>query len=169
MNVYAASVSQMKKMLGNLDKWIDTAVEHGNKKSFDPEVLLGLRLIPDQYPLLRQVQAACDAAKAAGARLAGKEPPRHPDTEKTLEEVKKRIHTVVSYLDTLTEKDFEGAESRKVLLPFLEGKHMLGAEYLVEMAQPNFYFHVTTAYAILRKNGVELGKRDFIGSLTLHG
>jgi hypothetical protein len=167
MNVYAASVSQMKKMLTNLDKWLDIAVEHAKKKSFEPNVLVDLRLVPDQYPLVRQVQAACDNAKFAAARLAGKDPPSHPDTEKTVEELKARIQKVLTYLGEFSEKDFEGAETRKVTLSFLEGKHLLGRDYLVEMVQPNFYFHVTTAYAILRKNGVELGKRDYIGSLNV--
>jgi len=169
MNLYAASIVQMKKMLVNLDKWLDVAVEHGKKKSVEPSVLLQLRLIPDQYPLLRQVQAACDAAKFAAARLADKDPPAHPDTEQTIDELKARIQKVVAYLDGFGAKDFDGAETREVKLPWLEGKHLSGQDYLVEMAQPNFYFHVTTAYAILRKNGVELGKRDFIGSLNIQG
>ncbi len=167
MNHYAASVAEMKKMLSNLDRWLDVAVDHAKKKSFEPTVLLQLRLIPDQYPLLRQIQAACDAAKFAAARLAGKEPPAHPDNEQTLDEIKARIQKVVTYLGEFGDKDFEGADTRKIALPWLEGKHLVGQDYFVEMAQPNFFFHVTTAYAILRKNGVELGKRDYIGSLNV--
>jgi hypothetical protein len=168
MSLYESAVLQTKKMLGNLEKWLDAGVAYAQKKSFDPGVLLVARLAPDQYALTRQVQAACDAAKFLAARLAGKDPPKHPDTEQTVDEVKKRIQAVVAYLDTFTPADFAGAETRHVELAFLEGKYVLGSDYAREMALPNFYFHVTTAYAILRHNGVDLGKRDFIGGLTTH-
>jgi hypothetical protein len=168
MNVYEASVGQFKKSLGQIDKWLEAAVLHAQKKSFDPNVLLAARLAPDQYALVRQVQSSCDAAKFAAARLTGKEAPKHPDTEQTIDELRARIGSCVGYLGTFVAADFVGAESRKIELPWLEGKFVLGSDYLVEMVTPNFYFHVTTAYAILRHNGVELGKRDFIGSLTTH-
>jgi hypothetical protein len=161
------AVVQTKKMLGSIERWLDAAVAFAQKKSFDPETLLAARLAPDQYPLLRQIQVSCDNAKFIAARLSGKEAPKHPDTEKTLEEIRARIHAVTAYLDTFKPADFEGAATRHVELPFAEGKYLTGADYLREMALPNFYFHVTTAYAILRHNGVELGKRDFIGSLDL--
>ena len=167
MSIYEASVPQMKKLLNQLDAWLIAGEAHAKKKSFDPSVLVAARLAPDQYPLVRQVQAACDAAKSAVARLTGKEPPSHPDTEKTMEELHARIRTCVAYLDTFTAADFVGADKRVVALPFLEGKTILAGDYLNELALPNFYFHLTTAYAILRHNGVELGKRDFIGSLKL--
>ena len=166
MNPYEASVHQMKKMLTNLDKWLEASVSFAHKKSFDPNTLLSARLAPDQYPLVRQVQTSCDTAKFAAARLTGKEPPKHPDTEQTIDELRARIRACTSYLDTLKSADFAESGTRRVDLPFLEGKHLLGSDYLIEMATPNFYFHVTTAYAILRHNGVELGKRDFIGGLT---
>ncbi len=168
MSLFEASVPQFKKMLNNLDKWLEASITHAQKKSFDPNVLASSRLAPDQYPLVRQVQAACDSAKFPAARLAGKEAPKHPDTEQTMDELRARIRTCVTYLDTLTKADFAGAETRNVELPFLENKVMIGSEYLTEMALPNFYFHVTTAYAILRHNGIDLGKRDFIGNLNLH-
>jgi hypothetical protein len=168
MDHSAASIAQMKKMLENLDKWLSKAEAHAKDKKIDAHVLLGLRLIADQYPLVRQVQSACDTAKFAAARLAGKTPPSHPDTEQTLEELHARIQKTCAYLAEFTAKDFEGADARKVVLPFIEGRYLHGADYLVEMAQPNFYFHVTTAYAILRKAGVDVGKIDFIGSLTTH-
>jgi len=167
MSIYETAIVQTRKMLTSLDKWLETAVAHAQKKSFDPNVLLSARLAPDQYPLVRQVQSACDSAKSNAARLAGKEPPKHPDTEQTVDELHARIRTVVAYLDTFTAADFEGAATRPVVLPFLEGKVILGSDYLREMAVPNFYFHLTTAYTILRHNGVDLGKRDFIGSLNL--
>lgn len=167
MSLYEGSVPQMKKLLNQLDAWLTAGEAHAKKKSFDPSVLVAARLAPDQYPLLRQVQSASDAAKAAAARLTGKEPPSHPDTEKTMEELHARIRTCVAYLDTFTAADFVGADKRAISLPFLEGKSLLGGDYLNELALPNFYFHLATAYAILRHNGVELGKRDFIGSLKL--
>jgi hypothetical protein len=166
MAIYEQVILQNKKMLTNLDHWLEAGIAHAQKKSFDPGVLLLARLAPDQYTLTRQIQAACDNAKFTAARLSGKEPPKHPDTEQTMDELRKRIHAVVAYLDTFTAADFSGAEDRAVELPFLEGKVIRGVDYLREMALPNFYFHITTAYAILRHNGVEVGKRDFIGTLT---
>ncbi len=163
-----ASIVQLKKMLGNLERWIDKGVEHAKKKNFDPNVLLQARLAPDQYPLVRQIQAACDGPKFAAARLSGKEPPKNPDTETTIDEIRARIHATVAYLDTFKEADFAGAETRRVALPFLEGKVIIGDDYLTEMVLPNVYFHVVHAYAILRHNGVDVGKMDFLGSLTLH-
>jgi hypothetical protein len=167
MSLYEASVPQFKKMLGNLDKWLEAGVAFAQKKSFDPSVLLAARLAPNQYALTRQIQSACDSAKFPVARLTGKEAPKHPDTEQTVEELRKRIRLVQEYLDTFSVADFAGAAEREIALPFLEGKLLLGRDYLTEMALPNFYFHVTTAYGILRHLGVELGKMDFIGSLKM--
>jgi hypothetical protein len=168
MSFAYASVLQSKKMLTNLEGWLDKAVAHATSKSFDPETLLLARLAPDQYPLLRQIQSSCDGAKFMAARLSGKEPPKHPDTEQTLEQVRARIRTVVTYLGTFQASDFAEADARPVALPSREGKLIKGADFLVEMALPNFYFHVTTAYAILRHNGVDVGKRDFIGSVAFY-
>jgi uncharacterized protein len=167
MSLYSSSVPQLSKMLQNLDRWLTKAEENAKARSFDPAVLLTSRLAPDQYALTRQVQAACDSAKFTAARLSGKTAPSHPDTETTLEELHARIRAVVEFLGTFTEADFEGAEARTVALPFAPGKGMNGADYLTEMALPNFYFHVTTAYAILRHNGVPVGKIDFIGSMRM--
>ena len=167
MSLYEASVPQLKKMLNGLDTWLEAAVAHAQKKSFDPSVLLSARLAPDQYPLTRQIQSSCDIAKFAAARLTGKEAPKHPDTEQTVDELRARIRACVSFLDTFTAADFEGAAKRLIDLPFMPGKALHGTDYLNEMALPNFYFHVTTAYAILRHNGVPLGKMNFIGSLKL--
>jgi hypothetical protein len=164
MSLYQATLVQQKKMLLGLEKWIDTAEAYAKKKSFDTSVLVNARLAPDQYPFVRQVQAACDAAKFGAARLTGKTPPSHPDTETTFDELRARIRSVTSYLDTFSPADFEGAADRKVALPFLEGKVIRGEDYANQMVLANFYFHVTTAYAILRHNGVELGKRDFLGA-----
>lgn len=168
MSLYQASVPPMKKMLGNLGRWLDAASKHATDKGFDPNVFASSRLAPDQYPLTRQVQSCCDAAKFTASRLSGRDAPSHPDTEQTLDDLKARVKTVVEHLGSLDPADFEGAKSRRVALPFLADQYVTGADYLHEMALPNFYFHLTTAYAILRHNGVNLGKRDFIGSLTTH-
>jgi len=169
MSLYESSVPQFKKMLGNLDKWLEEATQFAKTKSFDPNVLVQSRLAPDMYPLVRQVQSCCDSAKFACSRLAAKDPPKHPDTETTIEELRARIKTCMTYLDTFKPADFEGAEKRRVDLPFLEGKWLVGSDYLCQMALPNFYFHVVTAYAILRHNGVPLGKMGYIGALPLNG
>ncbi|MFO0696233.1 MAG: DUF1993 domain-containing protein [Polyangiales bacterium] len=167
MSLYSSSVPQFQKMLRLLETWLDKAEAHAAAKKYDPAILLQARLAPDMFPLIRQIQAACDAAKGAAAHLAGREPPKHPDTETTLPEIRERVKTVLAYLDTVTEKDFEGAADRRVGLGFLPGKVIVGQEYLIELALPNFYFHVTMTYAILRHNGIDLGKRDFIGGLRL--
>jgi uncharacterized protein len=165
--MYNQMFGQMKKMLGQLDKWLETAAAFAQTKAFDPNVFLGLRLAPDQFAFARQVQSACDTAKLGAARLAGKQPPSHPDTEQTLDELRARIRTVVAYLDTFSAQDFEGAATRIVTQPRWEGKVMTGADYFLEHALPNFFFHLTHAYAILRHNGVNLGKRDYLGPLSL--
>jgi hypothetical protein len=157
------AIVQMKKMLLNMEAWFAKAVAHAKARSFDPEVFLGARLAPDQLPLVRQVQSACDRAKFIGARLAGKEPPRHPDDEKTMAEIGTRIRVCVAYLDTFVAEDFREASTRIVQLPFFDDKTIEGSDYLAELGLPGFYFHVTTAYSILRHNGVALTMRDFIG------
>jgi hypothetical protein len=165
--MYYAIFSQMKKQLGQLDKWLDAAAAEAKAKSFDPNVFLGLRLSPDQFAFARQVQTACDTAKLAASRLTGKDAPTYPDTEQTLDELHTRVRSVVQYLDTLSAKDFEGAAARVVTQPRWEGKGMSGADYFVEHVIPNFYFHLTHSYAILRHNGVNIGKRDYLGALSL--
>jgi hypothetical protein len=165
--MYYETFCQMKKMLGQLDKWLEAAGSYAQSKSFDPKVFLGLRLAPDQFAFARQVQTACDTAKLAASRLTGKEAPSHPDTEQTLEELRARVRSVLAYLDGLSAKDFDGAATRVVTQPRWEGKVMTGADYFLEHAGPNFFFHLTHAYAILRHNGVSIGKRDYLGPLSL--
>jgi hypothetical protein len=165
--MYFEMIGQMKKVLGQLEKWLEAANAHAAAKSFDPNVFLGLRLAPDQFALARQVQTTCDTAKLAAARLTGKEAPKHPDTEQTLDELRARAKSVVEYLDTFTAADFAGADTRQVTQPRWEGKFMLGADYFREHALPNFYFHSSHVYAILRHNGVSLGKRDFLGPMSM--
>ncbi len=165
--MYYETLCQMKKMLGQLDKWMEAAASYAQTKSFDPNVFVGLRLAPDQFAFARQVQSTCDTAKFVAARLAGKDAPAHPDTEQTLDELRARVRTVVAYLDGFSAKDFQGAATRVITQPRWEGKVMTGADYFLEHAVPNFFFHLTHAYAILRHNGVNIGKRDYLGTLNL--
>ena len=167
MNLYDATIPVFTKLLRQVDRWLDKAVASAEQRKFDPEILLGARLAPDQYSLLRQIQAACDQAKLTAAKLAGKEPPSHPDTEKTIAELRARIATCVKYVESVPQAAYNGAEARRVAPAWLQGKWMRGDDYLTQVGAPNFYFHVAMAYAILRHNGVELGKMDYIGGLPL--
>lgn len=161
------TVAQFAKMLENLDGWLATGVAFAEQKKFSPDVLAQARLAPDQYELVRQVQSACDAAKYAAAYLSGQQAPAHPDTEKTVDELRARIRTCVAYLRSVGASQYAGASERRVSPAWLQGKWMRGDAYLGQIAVPNFYFHVTTAYAILRHNGVGLGKLDFIGTMPV--
>jgi hypothetical protein len=167
MSAFLVSAPQFSNMLGNLDRWLDKATEYATTRGFDPNVLLSSRLAPDQFPLLRQIQSACDTAKISASLLAGKTPPKHPDTEQTIPELKARIASVRSYLEEFTQEEFEAAATRVLSPPALRGRSALGADYLAGFSLPNFYFHVSMAYAILRHNGVPLGKLDFIGRIKL--
>jgi len=160
-------VLEMKKLLGHMNAWIDKAEAHAAGKDYDPNALLQARLAPDMFPLVGQFQNACDNAKFAAAFTAGKEPPSHPDVENSFTELRIRLVSVIEYLGTFTEADFADAETRVVKRPRWEGKSMRAVDYFLEQAQPNFFFHLTTAYALLRHNGVDLGKRDYIGRLSL--
>ena len=164
--MYTETFSQMKKQLGQLDKWLTTATEHAKLKSFDPNVFITLRLAPDQFPLARQVQICCDTVKLAASYLSGKPAESHADTEQTLEDLQHRVRSVITYLEGFGAKDFEGAAAQVVSQPRWKGEWMTGADYFLQHAIPNFYFHLTTAYAILRHNGVNLGKRDYLGQQT---
>jgi uncharacterized protein len=164
--MYYAIFGQMKKMLGQLDKWFDAASAHAQARSFDPNAFVQFRLAPDQFAFARQVQLTCDTAKFAASRLTGKEAPSHPDTEQTIDELRARVRSTLAYLDGLSETDFEGAATRQVTQPRWEGKFMTGADYFVEHAVPNFFFHISHVYALLRHNGVNVGKRDYLGALT---
>lgn len=144
------------------------AAAHAEQKKFDKETFMQARLAPDAYPLLRQIQAAADGGKLLAARLSGKQAPVHTDDEKTFDEARARIKKATDFIDRLDAKDFEGAGSRPVAIPFLgEKKGMKGIDYAFEFSGPNFMFHIITAYQILRHNGVELGKREFIGAMNI--
>lgn len=168
MSLYQDSVVQMSKMLRNLAGWLAKAREFAKTKECSPDDFVGFRLTFDMRPLAFQVQSACDSAKFAAAKLAGVTPPVHPDTETTMAELEQRVAAVLEFLDGMKPEQFEGAAEREALLPFLPGKAMYGADYLREMALPNFYFHVTMTYALLRQAGVKVGKIEYIGGLTLH-
>jgi hypothetical protein len=164
--MYLEIVSEMKKQLAQLDKWLDAAVEFAGTRSFDAGNLLGMRLAPDQFAFLRQVQTACDSAKFAASRASGAEAPNQPDNEQSIDDLHARVRATVKYLDGFSTASFAGADTRVVALPRWEGKSLTAAAYFIEHAVPNFYFHLTHAYAILRHAGVPLGKRDYLGTLS---
>jgi hypothetical protein len=167
MNLYTLTVPYFDKSLQNADTWIDKTLAFAKTKNFDANDLLTARLAPDQFPLVKQFQSICDQAKFICARTTGKTPPSHPDTEKTWDEIRPRIRAVREYVNTFKPSDFEGAETRMITLPWAPGKAMAGEAYVLELSLPNFGFHLVTAYSILRHNGVELGKMDFLGSIPL--
>jgi hypothetical protein len=156
-------VSQFSRMLTNLDAWLQAGVDFASSKGFSPDVLAQARLAPDQFSLVQQVQSACDQAKYAAAYLSGQAPPSHPDTETTIEELRARIAAARSFVDSVKEPAYANAATIRVAPPWMGGKSVRGDGYLMRVGIPNFYFHVTTAYAILRHNGVVLGKGDYIG------
>jgi hypothetical protein len=158
---------EMRKLLGHMNAWIDKAEAHAATKGYDANTLLQARLAPDMLPLVRQFQNACDNAKFAAAfhhREGAARPTRIPS--RASPEVRARIGSVIDYLGTFTEADFRDTDAREVKRPRWEGKSMRATDYFVEQALPNFFFHLNMAYAILRHNGVDLGKRDYIGQLS---
>lgn len=158
------SVPIFVQMLTSLSALLDKAAAFAEARKIDPKVLLESRLAPDMFQLTRQVQLATDFAKGAAGRLAGVELPKYPDVETTIEELKQRIQTTIGFVSGLDRAAIDAGADRDVTLP-IGGKPMTfkGQAYLAHLALPNFYFHCTTAYAILRHNGVEVGKRDFVG------
>jgi uncharacterized protein len=164
--MHSMSVPVFAKTLGNLSAILDKAAAHAEAKKIDPSVLLASRLYPDMFPLTKQVQVACDFAKGTVARLAGQEPPKYDDNETTIAALKARIAKTVDYVQGFSAAQFSGAEEREVQMKIRDQTLTFkGLPYLAHMALPNFFFHATTAYDILRHNGVELGKRDFIGAI----
>jgi hypothetical protein len=165
ISMYQASAPRFANTLKNLSAILDKAQAHADAKKIDPRVLTAARLYPDMFPMSRQVQSACDTAKGAVARLAGVEIPVHEDTEQTIEELKARIAKTITFIQTIQPAQVDGSEDKEVVLKFRSGEvKFKGMQYLLGHALPNFYFHVTTAYDILRHNGVEVGKRDYIGT-----
>ncbi len=164
--MYSMSVETFVPRLRALAQILDKAARHASAKKFDPSVLVNARLAPDMYPLVKQVQIACDFAKNSTARLAGQDPPRFEDNEQTLEELKARIAKTLDYLQSVRAGALEGSEDRDVKVPLPNGASLdfKGLAFLKDSALPNFYFHLVTAYDILRHNGVEIGKRDFLSA-----
>ncbi len=166
LSMYQASVPAFLQMLNNFSAILDKAEAHSGNRKVDPEILLNYRLAPDMFPFVRQIQIAADLAKGAVARLAGVEVPKHEDTEKTLADLRARIAKTATFVQSFKPNDIDGSEGRDISLTL--GEHTMsfkGQPYLVHFVLPNFYFHCTTAYDILRHCGVELGKRDFIGAM----
>ncbi len=166
ISMYQASVPVFIRMLNNLKGILGKAAGHAQAKKIDESVLLDSRLYPDMFPLTRQVQIACDFARATPARLAAREPLALEDTEKTLAELVTRIDRSIDFVRSLPDGEIDGSETREIVRPVRgEPKKFTGINYLEQFALPNFFFHVTMAYAILRHCGVEIGKSDFIGTL----
>ncbi len=163
--IYEITIPQYIKMLKNLSAILEKGEKFALSKKAEPEVLLNSRLAIDQFNFIRQVQIACDTAKLSASRLTGKEAPTHDDSEKTFAQLQARISQTVAYLEAFKPADFQGSDERKITQPRWEGKHLLGFEFVVQHALPNLYFHVTAAYEILRHNGVEVGKKDFLGPM----
>ena len=162
--MYQASVPVFTRMLGNLRAILEKGAAHAEAKKFDAAVLVNGRLAPDMFALARQVQIAADMAKGCGARLAGIEPPKHDDNEATIPELLARIDKTLAFLKTLKPGQIDGSEEKAISLQLRSGaREFKGLDYLLFFAMPNFYFHCATAYNILRHNGVEIGKPDFLG------
>jgi hypothetical protein len=166
LSMYQASVPAFVQLLQAMSGVLDKAEAHAAQRKIDPAILLGARLFPDMFPLSRQVQIACDFAKGAAARLGGLEVPVYEDTEKTFAELKARIARTIAFVQSVKPAQIDGSENRDVTVK-IAGKPVTfkGQPYLVQFALPNFYFHLTAAYAVLRHSGVELGKRDYMGQV----
>ena len=165
ISVHSSTIDIFTHALGNLSAILEKGVAHATARKFDPNVLVASRLAPDMLPLSRQVQIVCDLAKNSASRLAGIDPPRFEDNEKTIEELRARIARTIEYLKSIPASSFEGSEERDIKVP--AGERTLefkGLAFVQRWAIPNVFFHVTTAYNILRHNGVDIGKRDFLGN-----
>ena len=169
MSMSNASIPVFEISLNALSVLLDKAAAYAEAKKIDPTALLNTRLFPDMFALTRQVQSACDQAKNGAARLAGIDPPRYEDTETTIAELRARIAKTVAFVKTLDVKKIDASADREITFPLgaTNKGHMKGADYLNHFVLPNFYFHATTAYDILRHCGVEIGKRDFFGAIPM--
>ena len=166
ISMYQASVPCFVRTLGNLSAILDKAQAHVDAKKLDATALTSYRLYPDMLPMARQVQIACDAAKGLVARLSGLENPVHEDTEKTLVELQARIAKTLGFVQSVTPAQLDGTEEKDIVVKRGDTEtHYKGMQFLLGNALPNFYFHVTTAYNILRHNGIEIGKRDYLGKV----
>jgi hypothetical protein len=165
--MYFEAVAQLTQNVENLLTCLDKAAQHAATKKFDADVLATSRLAPDMQPLTYQIQSACDYVKGAAAWLSGEMPPRHEDTERTIDELRERIRKTVAFCRSIPKERYAGAGERKVKLSWTPAGTVIGGEdYLLQIVIPNAYFHMAMAYAILRHNGVDVGKRDFLGPLN---
>jgi hypothetical protein len=166
ITMHSASVPVFVRMLGNLDAWLVKAEAHAQAKKFESSVYLAARLAPDMLPFTKQIQIACDGAKFGVARLAGVEAPKHDDTEASLADLRERVRQTIAFVQSVPAAQIDGTEDKDVTIPRRTGSMTLKGEFFLKhYVMPNFYFHVTTAYALLRHNGVELGKMDYLGAL----
>lgn len=166
--MYYLAIRQFARSLKNLDTILGKAVSYAEARKFDVNNFVALRLFPDMLPLAAQVRIATDMAKAAAANLGGKEAPKFEDNEQTVEELRARVRRCITFLESFSESDFQNVNAKTIVkIPFPAGKALYAEEYLFGRQIPNFFFHVTTAYNLLRQGGVEVGKLDFIGSLDL--
>lgn len=165
LSMHSASVPAFVSMLKNMLVWLDKAQAHAEARKFDTANYLGLRLAPDMLPFTRQVQICTDGAKGCVARLAGLEPPKWEDNEATLDEVRARIQKTIDYALSIPAAQIDGSEEREILLPTRSGepRRFTGESYLLTFVLPNFYFHATTTYSLLRHAGVDVGKKDYLG------
>ncbi len=165
LNMYQASIPVFIRMLGNLSTILDKALAHAEAKKIDPAIFINARLTPDMFPLSRQVQIATDMVKGCAARLAGIEVPSYEDNETTFADLQARIAKTVTFLQSVSDGQINGSEERTVTLKLRDKEvNFIGQPYLLDFVLPNFYFHITATYAILRHNGVEIGKMDYLGS-----
>jgi uncharacterized protein len=165
ITMHSASVPVFVRMLSNLGHWLDKAETHAQAKKFETTVYLSARLAPDMLPFTKQIQIACDGAKFAVARLAGVESPKFEDNETSFAELRERVRKTIDYVQSVPAAQIDGSEAKDIVIPRRDGSMtMKGEVYLKHYVLPNFYFHLTTAYALLRHNGVELGKTDFLGA-----
>ena len=164
--MYSTSVPVFARMLGNLLVWLDKAEAHAQAKKFEPSVYLAARLAPDMLPFTKQIQIACDMVKFGVARLSGVEAPKFDDNEASIAELRERVHKTLEFIKSVPAAKIDGTDDNDVTIPRRDGTMTLKGEvYLKHFVLPNFYFHMTTTYALLRHNGVELGKMDFLGAL----
>lgn len=163
-SIYAMANDTFVPMLSSLSTLLAKAADQLRAKGQDPDTLLSKRLAPDMFPFVNQIQIACDHAKAAAARLTGQEVPRMEDNEKTLDQLQARIAATIAYVKSVPESKYEGAPERQIVFPLIQELvlDLNGLQYLRDWAFPNFYFHVVTAYDILRHNGVQIGKQDYM-------
>jgi hypothetical protein len=165
LSMHSSSVPVFVRMFGNTLNWLDKAQAHAEARKFDPANYLGLRLAPDMLPFTRQIQIASDGAKGCVARLSGLEPPKWEDNEATLDELRARIRKTIDYVQSVPAAQIDGSEGREIVLQMRQGEvRFVGENYLKHYVLPNLYFHLTTAYALLRHAGVDLGKKDYLGA-----